>query len=69
VRKSTDLWIKDEVRASRCLRDQSLLGAKKIQEHSGTRINGRRQWSQREIGKAIAQDVVSYFIEQLHSTI
>jgi hypothetical protein len=52
-----------------CLRYQSFLGAKKIQEHSGTRINGRRQRSQREIGKAIVQDVVSDFIEQLRSTI
>jgi hypothetical protein len=52
-----------------CLRYQSLLGAKKIEEHSGTRINGLRQWSQREIGKAIAQDVVSDFIEQFRSTI
>jgi hypothetical protein len=52
-----------------CLRYQSLLGAKKIQEHSGTRINGPRQWSQREIGKAIAQDVVNDFIEQFRSTI
>jgi hypothetical protein len=47
-----------------CLRDQSLLGAKKIEKHSGTRINGRRQRSQREISKAIAQDIVSDFVEQ-----
>jgi hypothetical protein len=52
-----------------CLRDQSLLGAKKIEEHSGARTNGRRQWSQREIGKAIAQNVISDSVEQLRSTI
>jgi hypothetical protein len=51
------------------VRDQSLLGAKKIEEHSGARINRRRQWSQREIGKAVAQDVFSDFVEQLCLTI
>jgi hypothetical protein len=43
--------------------------AEKIEEHSEARINSRRQRSQREIGKAIAQDVVSDFIEQFRSTI
>jgi len=52
-----------------CLGDQSLLGVKKIEKHSRARTNCRRQWSQREVGKAIAQDVVSDFIEQFRSTI
>jgi hypothetical protein len=52
-----------------CIRDQSLLGVKKIKEHSWARINGRRQWSQRKISKAIAQDVVGDFVKQLRPAI
>ena len=52
-----------------CLGDQSLFRTKKIQEHSEAGINGRCQWPQRKTGKAIAQDIVSDFVEQLCSAI